>query len=308
MLPIFDAHCDVLFRMERDASLHFSDGEDLHINFKRLSFAGSKVQCFALFMLDTIPDELKFKTALNMIDLFYDKVIGSSSLLKPVRTKKDIEGLKENEIGAMLTLEGCDAIGTDLVKLRTLFRLGVKSVGLTWNNSNAVADGARESRAAGLSDFGRKVVRENNQHKVWTDVSHLSEAAFWNVLEEADYPIASHSNAKTLCDHPRNLSDDQIKALLKKSGVIGVTFVPQFLTGTGQAKLTDILNHIDHLASLGGIHQIGLGSDFDGIEETPENLSNFGEYPLLVNELLKHYKEDEVKGFLFNNFYRALPE
>ena len=308
MLRLFDAHCDVLFRMERDPSLQFLDGEALHINFKRLSFAGSKVQCFALFMLDTIPDELKFKTALNMIDIFYDKVIGASPLLKPVRTKKDIESLKENEIGAMLTLEGCDAIGTDLVKLRTLFRLGVKSVGLTWNNSNAVADGAQESRAAGLSDFGRKVVQENNQHKVWTDVSHLSEKAFWDVLEEATFPIASHSNAKALCDHPRNLSDEQIKALLGKSGVIGVTFVPQFLTGSGQAKLTDILKHIDHIASLGGIHQIGLGSDFDGIDTTPENLSNFGEYPLLINELLKHYKEEEVEGFLFNNFYRALPE
>jgi membrane dipeptidase len=308
MLQIFDAHCDVLYRMEEDSSLHFLDGEDLHINLKRLSFAGSKVQCFALFMMDTVPDELKFKKALNMIDIFYDKVIGSSPLLKPVRTKKDIEGLKENEIGAMLTLEGCDAIGTDLVKLRTLFRLGVKSVGLTWNNSNAVADGAQESRGAGLSDFGRKVVRENNQHKVWTDVSHLSEAAFWDVLEEAAYPIASHSNAKALCDHPRNLSNDQIKALLNKSGVIGVTFVPQFLIGTGEAKLSDILKHIDHMASLGGIHQIGFGSDFDGIEETPENLSNFGDYPLLINELLKHYKEEEVEGFLFKNFYRALPE
>lgn len=308
MLPIFDAHCDVLYRMEKDPVLNFKSSDELQVNLKRLEYAGAKVQCFALFIEDIVPQELKFTKALNMIDILYQQILARTPKMKLVRTKREIHALESDEIGALLTLEGCDAIGQDLVKLRTLFQLGVKSVGLTWNASNAVADGAKESRGAGLSDFGREVVQENNRFRVWTDVSHLSEKGFWDVMEEADFPIASHSNCKALCDHPRNLSDEQIKALIKRDGVMGVTFVPHFLTSTGQATIRDVLNHVEHIASLGGINHIGFGSDFDGIEETPKGLANYGDYPNLINELLKHYSEDEVKGMLYNHFVDHLPE
>ncbi|WEG11547.1 dipeptidase [Pullulanibacillus sp. KACC 23026] len=308
MLPIFDAHCDVLFRLENDPSLSFQSSEDLHINMSRLEEAGAKVQLFALFVSDTVPQELKFTKVLNMVDLFYNEVLDKQPNLKPVRTKKDIDHLQPNEVGAMLTLEGCDAIGRDLVKLRTLFQLGVKNVGLTWNASNAVADGAKESRGAGLTDFGREVVRENNRFKVWTDVSHLSEAGFWDVMQDAEFPIASHSNCKVFCDHPRNLSDKQITALIKRDGMIGVTFVPDFLTPTGKATIDDVLRHVEHIASLGGMKNLGFGSDFDGIETTPENLSNFGQYPNLINELLKRYSEEDVHGMLYQHFVNHLPE
>lgn len=308
MLPIFDAHCDVLYRMEEDPSVNFQNSDELQINFKRLKSAGSKVQCFALFVFDNITDELKFYKVLKMVDIFYNQLIPNTPLLKPVRTKRDIDLLKPEEIGAMLTLEGCGPIGQDIIKLRTLFQLGVKGVGLTWNGSNAAADGALESRGAGLSDFGKQVVRENNRYKVWTDVSHLSVAGFWDVMEESTYPIASHSNARALCDHPRNLSDEQIIALAKKGGIMGMVFVPKFLNATGQATISDVLNHIDHVASLVGIEHIGFGSDFDGTDELPENLKTYSDYPILINELLKHYSQDQVEALLFKNFYQHLPE
>ena len=142
-----------------------------------------------------------------------------------------------------------------------------------------------------------------NEKTIWCDVSHLSEAAFWDTIQAADYPIASHSNVYNLCPHPRNLKDDQLHALLNKGGVIGVTFVPPFLTTQPIATITDVLKHIDYIAGLGGQHQIGLGSDFDGIDETVNQLSSYREYHHLVNELVKHYPAYFVRGILYDKFH-----
>ncbi len=309
MDTIFDAHCDVLYKMESDPSLDFRSSKELKVNFKRLTTSGGKVQCFALFVKDDLPEAIQYAKVLNMIDLFYRKVLRCSSRMKLVRTKKEIDGLGPGEIGAMLTLEGCGPIGQDLVKLRTLFRLGVKSVGLTWNHANLTADGALESRGAGLSEWGRQVVGENNAYKVWTDVSHLSETGFWDVMEDANFPIASHSNARALCDHPRNLYDEQIRALAQKGSVIGVTFVPKFLNGKENgAGIPDVLRHIDYISGLVGMEHVGIGSDFDGSDEVPNNLESYSDFPDLINELQKYYSERQVEGFLFRNFYKVLPE
>ena len=108
--------------------------------------------------------------------------------MKLIRSHGDIAALEENEIGAILTLEGCDCIGQDLLKLQTLLRLGVTSVGLTWNYANMVADGALEQRGAGVSSFGQEVIRLLNAQSIWCDVSHLSEAAFWDTIQLADSP------------------------------------------------------------------------------------------------------------------------
>jgi membrane dipeptidase len=304
---IFDAHCDVLYKMWKDRSLSFTDSAKLHVTLHGLKKANVKVQCFAIFVPPEVPYESKFNVALEMIDIFYGKILPLHPEIKVVRSKKEIDQLQKDEIGIMLTLEGCDSIGSDLVKLRTLFRLGVRSVGLTWNYANAVADGALEKRNGGLSNFGIETVKLINNARCLTDVSHLSEQSFWDTISIAKYPIASHSNAKKLCSHPRNLSDEQIKALLSKNATIGITFVPMFLTSKNSATITDVLHHIEHFCSLGGEGNIGLGSDFDGIEETVIGLENVSKYEYLVEELLKFYKEDIVEGILYENFYNSLP-
>ncbi|KAF0995588.1 hypothetical protein BJQ97_02250 [Geobacillus sp. TFV-3] len=250
---IFDAHCDVLMKLWQDRSLSFYDGASLHVTLSGMAEAGVKVQCFAIYIPETVPEEARFTVALEMVDIFFSRVIEAFPSMKFVRTKHDIASLKEGEIGAMLTLEGCDAIGSSLVKLKTLLRLGVASVGLTWNFPNAVADGAWEKRGAGLTAFGRQVVELLNEAKRWVDVSHLSEKAFWDVIEMARFPIASHSNAYRLCPHPRNLTDEQINALIEKDGLIGVNFVPYFLTmDKNGATIADVLRHLDHICALGG--------------------------------------------------------
>ncbi|QIZ67401.1 dipeptidase [Geobacillus subterraneus] len=306
---IFDAHCDALMKLWQDRSLSFQDGPSLHVTLSGMVDAGVKVQCFAIYVPETVPEEARFTAALEMVDLFFTRIVDMFPSVKAVRTKQDIASLREGEIGAMLTLEGCDAIGANLVKLKTLLRLGVASVGLTWNFPNAVADGAWEKRGAGLTAFGRQVIGLLNETKRWVDVSHLSEKAFWDVMETARFPIASHSNAHRLCPHPRNLTDEQIQALIKKDGMIGINFVPYFLTGDKRgATVADVLRHLDYVCALGGENNVGFGSDFDGITETVAGLEAVKDYLRLVNELYKHYSSSQVERFLFRNFYEHLPE
>jgi membrane dipeptidase len=249
-----------------------------------------------------------FDIALEMIDIFYRDIIQRFPKMKLVTSKRDMLHLKDDEVGAILTLEGCDAIGNSLERLRTLFRLGVSSVGLTWNYANAVADGILEERGAGLSSFGKQVVMENNDHFIWTDVSHLSEKGFWEVLDIGRYVIASHSNCKKVCPNKRNLTTEQIKALIEKDAAIGVTFVPQFLSNNPESNISDVIRHIDYICSLGGIDHIGFGSDFDGITKTVRGLSRYEDYSSLVNTLLKYYSKKEVEGFIYGNFFKRFPK
>jgi membrane dipeptidase len=307
VLKIFDAHSDVLYKMWMDPTIDFANSSKLHINYDQLKASGSKVQSFAIYIPEEVKPESRFEVALEMVEIFYNKVVAPSPLLKVVRTKEDILALKEEEIGAFLTLEGCDAIDQSIVKLQTLLRLGVSSVGLTWNYANFVADGVGEPRGAGLSSFGIEVVKEHNKASIWTDVSHLSLKGFWDVMEVADNPIASHSNAMAICNHRRNLLDEQILALIKKNGMIGITFVPQFLSNRETATIDDVIKHLDYICSLGGENHVGFGSDFDGITDTTIGLENFSGYEGLVNKLLKYYSEFQVKKFLYQNFVANLP-
>lgn len=309
MMMIFDAHCDVLYKMWLNQTISFKDSKILQVNHNYLKYAGSKIQCFAIYIPESVRFSDRFNVALEMVDIFYNRIIDHFPNIKLILEKKDILELEDHEIGAILTLEGCDAIGHDIIKLKTLYRLGVRSVGLTWNYANAVADGALEKRNAGLSNFGIEVVELNNQLKVWTDVSHLCEASFWDTIELAQFPIASHSNCYSIFQHPRNLKDDQIQAIIEKNGVIGITFVPYFLSNDHHnTYIKDIIEHIDYICALGGERHIGLGSDFDGIDDTVNNLENFSGYKNLIFELQKHFSDDQIIRICYQNFVDHFPK
>ncbi|PFB26447.1 dipeptidase [Bacillus cereus] len=301
-MKIFDAHCDVLFQLwSAQGKKDFKNDPQLHITFEQLKKRKGSIQCFAIYVPETVLYEKRFEVALQMVDIFYNEILSLPGV-KFIQTKDDINMLKQDEIGAILTLEGCEAIGKDAMKLRLFYRLGVRSFGLTWNYANLLADGALETRGAGLTTFGKHVVQELNTLHVWTDVSHLNERSFWDVIEIAINPIASHSNCTKLCQHPRNLNDEQLRALIKRNSMIGVTFVPQFLISEKQANIADIVKHIEYICSLGGENNIGFGSDFDGIIETVVNVSAYGEYENVINELCKHYAASTVERFLYDNF------
>ncbi|WP_223589446.1 dipeptidase [Neobacillus bataviensis] len=307
-MNIIDLHCDALLKLqEGQGTFRFEDAPELETNKTRLQKGKIKVQCFAIFIDPDIPSDQKFQVALEQIDYFYQEVLGKNPDMIHIKDWSDFDSLKIGQIGAMLTLEGVDAIGNDLMKLRILYQLGVRSVGLTWNNANLAADGAGEPRGGGLTLLGKDIVDLNNEHQVLTDVSHLSDRAFWDVMEIAQYPIASHSNSRTLCNHLRNLTDEQAEAMFHKGGLIHVVYNPPFIKESGEATIADLINHIDYFCSLGGVKQIGLGSDFDGITTFITNLEDASKTQNLINELLKHYKEEEVRGFAFQNFLDHRP-
>ncbi len=147
----------------------------------------------------------------------------------------------------------------------------------------------------------------NNQNQILTDVSHLSDKGIWEVIELAKYPIASHSNARALCQHPRNLTDDQARAMFKKGGLIHVVYNPPFVKENGKATIADLVKHIDHFCGLGGVKQLGLGSDLDGISTFISGLEDASKSQNLINELLKHFREEEVRGFASQNFLDHRP-
>lgn len=308
-MKIIDLHCDALMKLAYGkGSLSFADSKELDTNKVRLQKGDVMAQCFAIFIDPDIKSDQKFQAALDQVYYFKNEVLGKNPEMKQISNWQDFDHLRDNEIGAVLTLEGVDAIGNDIQKLSILHELGVLSVGLTWNNANLAADGAGEPRGAGLTSFGKEIVYFNNQHKILTDVSHLCEKAFWDVIEIADYPIASHSNAKALCNHVRNLTDQQAKAMFDKGGLVHVVFNPPFINENGKANIFDLIKHIDHFCSLGGVEKIGLGSDFDGISTKISKLENSSMYQNLVNELLNYYSEEQVMGFAYQNFLNHRPK
>lgn len=310
-MKVIDTHCDALLKlqlgMRQGIKLDYKNAKSIDTNIDRLTKGNVKLQFYAIFIEPSIPSDEKWQHALEQIDLFYSEILEKNPQIKHVKDWAEVAQLREDEMGAILTLEGADAFGNSLVKLRQLYRLGVMSIGLTWNNANLCADGVGEPRGGGLTNFGKEVIALNNQNNVWADVSHLSVKSFWDVLELADDPFASHSNAKAICNHPRNLDDDQIKALVDKQKPIHLVFNPPFLNHqTKTANIADIIKHIDHICALGGEKHIGFGSDFDGITTFVKGLENASKYPFLINELLKRFSEEQVRGFAYQNFLTHL--
>lgn len=314
-MEIIDTHCDALYKLQLSKRgkyfkhrLSFRDAPEIETNYQRLQAGGIKVQFFAIFIQSGTPANEQWQHALEQVDLFYSEILVKNPEMKHIKSFTDIKHLKAGEIGAVLTLEGAECIGNDLMKLEMLIRLGVLSVGLTWNHANLCADGIGEPRGGGLTLLGKQAVELMNQYKVLTDVSHLSDQAFWDVMELADYPYASHSNARAIHNHRRNLPDEAITALIAKGGHIHVVFNPPFISGDAdEVRISELIRHIDHICSLGGKEQLGFGSDFDGITTFIKGLEHAGLYPNLINELLKYYSEDTVKGFAYQNIQRFLP-
>lgn len=181
---------------------------------------------------------------------------------------------------------------------------------MTWNGRNELADGVGESETeGGLTRFGRAVVQEMNRLGMVVDASHLSEAGFWDVLEVSNQPvITSHANSRCICNHRRNLTDEQIRALAARGGVIGLTFYPDFIH-PDQPSLEKLLDHMDHIISLAGVDCIGLGSDFDGIDQVTSGLEDISRLPAITEGRWRRgYREEEIAKILGGNFLRVLQQ
>ncbi|MDL4838991.1 dipeptidase [Aquibacillus rhizosphaerae] len=305
-MDVIDAHCDVLLKLWEN-NLSFYSSDQLQVNYIKWKESSVKVQCFAIFVPDNVPEELQFTVALEMVSLFFEQVIEPYKDVKFISNKDDLINLNDDELGAILTLEGCHVIGNDINKLKTLIRLGVRSVGLTWNQANAVCDGIGEERGAGLSSFGEEVVHLLNKEKIWTDVSHISYQGFFDVMNIAKFPMASHSNAKSLSSHKRNLDDIQIRALIDQDGWIGVTFVADFLSEVNGGTREDIIRHINYYLTMGGESCLGFGSDFDGTDKYIISMYDYSDYELLLTELSKTIERDKLHKICLQNFIEKFP-
>ncbi|MFC0232984.1 dipeptidase [Vagococcus entomophilus] len=309
-MKIVDLHCDALMKFQLSKGrLNFENSPRLDVNYQNIKKGNIWIQAFAIFIDPEIPLEKKFEAALEQIKFYHSHILARNKRLHPITAWEQIKELKEGEIGTFLTLEGVDAIGDDLSKLEKLLDLGVLSVGLTWNNANYAADGVGEPRGAGLTEFGYQIVQLLNERHCFTDVSHLSVNGFWDVMEVAKYPIASHSNAKAIWNHRRNLDDEQIKKMIEKEGLIHVVFCPRFThENTKTASIQDLLPHIDHLLALGAENIIGFGSDFDGVMDHFSDLKTSADYPKLIETLEEIYAKEIVQKIAYQNFLNHLPK
>lgn len=303
-MRVIDGHCDVLSKMLMDPFIEFTHDAQLDVTLPRMKAVRMMMQSFAVYL----PEKLHnpgFGDILKCIDLFHSKVLAASDEMLHVRTGQDMETLLHgNKIGALLALEGADGLEGNFTYLRTLFYLGVRSLGITWNYANWAADGILEPRKGGLTYKGTKLVKECNKLGIILDVSHLSEKGFWELTELTEKPfIASHSNAYDICPHPRNLRKNQIEAIVRMEGRVGITFVPWFVREQVPVSIEHLLPHIDRMFALGGVRNVGFGSDFDGIDKWIVGLENTKQYDRLVNLLHKHYKSAEVEGLLWRNWY-----
>lgn len=302
---IVDAHCDTLSVLNGQ-KLRRNSG---HLDLERMRKGGVTVQFFAVFVSPAYKGR-ELERALEQIDVFYNELENEPGI-KPVASASELEKcIQSNQQAAVLSVEGGEVLGGTVAVLRILHRLGVKCLTLTWNNRNQLADGVGEKGSkGGLTDFGRRVVNEMNRLGMLVDVSHLSERGFWDVLEVSSKPvIASHSNARALCDHPRNLSDRQIKALAGQGGVMGLTFVPEFVDPDDPC-LSRLLDHVDHVVSLAGPDCLGLGSDFDGVDKTISGLDDVARLPALYQGLIdRGYSQEVVEKILGKNFLRVIEQ
>jgi len=281
-----------------------------HVDLPRLLESGVDLQIFAVYIQPEYKIERALHRALQVIDRFYKELHDHEDKMMLFTKVSDVrEAEKQGKIAAMLSIEGGEAVEADLGILRMLYRLGLRAMTLTWNERNQIADGAGEGRTkGGLTNFGVELVKEMNNLGMVVDVSHINDAGFFDVIETTTKPIiASHSNCRALCNHRRNMTDEMIKILADNGGVMGMNFSASFVTENKEnATLERLLDHVDHVVKVASVEHVGIGSDFDGIENTPKGLEDVTRMPYLTEGLVKRgYKEDEIRKILGENFLRV---
>lgn len=299
----FDAHCDILSQIHTAGDL-FSNARQW--DARRALSNGPFIQVFSCFAenRETRGKEMQsqLKMAVSAESKYPDK-------LKIIRSQKDLDDAVDSKsatkVYGMLEAEGAEILGRSLSELNRCYDMGLRILTLAWNYDNEVCDSAAEQRRHnGLSDFGRQVVEKAQALGIAIDVSHSSDKTFEDVMGITHKPvIASHSNARALCGHRRNLTDAQIKAVAATGGVIGINFYSRFLKNTGNANSKDIIRHIEYIAALAGVSSVGFGCDFDGCDLLPAGIRGVEDLGRVTEALLKlNYSEEDVKAIAGGNF------
>jgi membrane dipeptidase len=308
---LVDSHNDFIWQVYKRGVDFERDNSSTQSDLPKFVEGGVDVQVFAIW-IPTKKVRQSYTFTISQIDRLKSIEENSIDEFEFADSFKEMKRiLEEKKICGLIGIEGGTAINTDLNKINEFYKLGVRYIGLTWNNSNNIAvsarDESRKGKEGGLTEFGFEVVKRMDEVGMLIDVSHLGVGAFWDVIETTNKPIiASHSNCYSIHPHYRNLTDEQIKAIADDEGVIMVNFNDGFLGGSTVDK---IIEHIDHIKELVGVDYIGIGSDFDGGIKAPVNLSDATQYPVLTLALVENgYSEEDIRKILGLNFIRVFKQ
>lgn len=268
-------------------------------------------QFFAMFInLARSKDPLQ--ECLAMIDKLHEEIEDNRDSIGLARDYDElIENEKAGKVSAILTIEEGGTLKGRIENLRNFYRLGVRLITLTWNYPNEIGypNHKYEYKDIGLTHFGQEVVHEMNRLGMIIDVSHMSDRGFYDVARLSKKPfVASHSDARTVWEHSRNLTDDMIRVLADKGGITGINFANIFLGDSEISKVSDMIKHIKYLKNSGGIDIVSLGTDFDGIPRNLE-IDNAGEMNKLISALAKEgFTEDEIEKICYKNALRVIKD
>lgn len=301
-MPVFDAHCDTISRILKTGESICRNSGMVELEKTSETF-GCYCQLFALFANSARPGHPTYE---ELLACFRKQVKENECCISHCRTAEEAERAnRQGKAAAFLSVEGAELLDCDVDRLVQAAADGVIAINLTWNNANAISGSSRDEPERGLSPLGRQFVLRMQELGVLVDVSHLSDPGFWDVVEIAPKPIiASHSNSRAVWDHIRNLTDEQITAIIKNQGIIGLNFYRDFI---GLNKDFDaIRTHLDHILALGGEKQVALGGDWDGcdtIDALPTILQLTDLYEYL---LIRNYPETLVQDLFYNNLMRVV--
>lgn len=323
-MRIFDMHADIWYDIhkKKNQGIESSRFKDYHLErFRKGEICGG---VFISWLDDKIPKALEEKEMMVMINATMNEINNNQDIFHILKNKKDFENISDKKLNVLMGIEGLRAIGKNLDWLDTFYNLGFRLATLTWNEENDLGTGVRGDNLRGLTEIGKKAVEKMNELGMIIDVSHANEKTFWDIYEISKSPIiASHSNCKTLCDVPRNLTDEQIKAIAEKGGLIGINAYVGFIKECEYSKsakveaedvekrpnLKDLVDHIDYLVGLVGIDSIGFGFDFceylyEDETTNPIGLENCSKAQNIILELRKRgYSEENIEKLAYKNFF-----
>ena len=307
---IVDAHCDTVgIFLENGGYDFYARNDKGHIDLPRLKESGIILQFFALYIEEKYKPVGSLAYCLCLLDSFYETRQRFPGELRTIYSRTDLKNaLNSPKPAALLSVEGGEALEGELAVLRLLFRLGIRALGLTWNQKNQLATGiGEEDPHSGLTPFGRQVIREMNRLGMLVDLAHINRQGFFEALETSSAPVVvSHANTRALCDHPRNFSDDQLRALSRVDGVIGMSCCPDFVDSQNPS-VDKLLDHFVHAAEVAGVDHLGIGADFDGIEQVIEGLEDVTGLPRLAGALAERgFSREEIDKITHKNFLRVL--
>jgi membrane dipeptidase len=249
---------------------------------------------------------------MQMVDKFYTEIDENPEIVAVTKHDEIVKAKKEGKVCGLLSMEGAEPLMGDISALRVYYRLGMRMLSFAWNYRTPFADGLGAKRSESkLPDLGVQALEEMGRLGILFDVSHLADSVFWDVADVMKGPfIASHSNARALCGHARNCTDEMIKAIADHGGVLGMNYAPAFIKDGGEGVTVEhLVDHIDYIVKLVGPDHVGLGSDFDGIGPPPEGIETVDKTPNITRVLVQRgYSDEDILKILGGNHMRVFKQ